>query len=420
MNTLRAWVAAYLLKAQLIRYNLLHKLTSHLSLMRSYQASAVIWPVFNEATDQEHLHSLAQRVEYYLHGTTVGAEYFVRSGSKVNRVVYDQSRNQWQHAAMVSDTDAMRRHDSARYLLVWKTATKTPGASIFPYRYVVEEGPGKHAVNEWLRLITDTYRGSDKGTQLNSSIQGTRLFNTCAVLGSGPSLELFYSEFERWDTWVAAASIVGDDRIFSCGRPFALCFIDPYYLTANESLQTLLRRIILFIRQTSSLLITTLGFRAFIETHLPVDIQSNCKYIRTLGHHGFCPKPKLDINNLYVTPYGNVLTDLLLPVGASISKTLVLYGCDGRPNGMTGNFPKAAALQDSEQAIIQDLSNTFTADYYDPYIERNALYTYHAVRECMGRGVKMMLRCPTWNQGLQDLPVLGNGARCQQFGRQDG
>lgn len=410
MNTFRTWAEAYSLKAQLIRYNLLYKLTSQLSLLRSYRASAVIWPIFDESTDQEHLHSLIQKVEYYLRGATIGAEYFLRSGSKMNRVVYDQLRNQWQQAATVLPADAIHRYESARYLLVWKTQKKTPGASIFPHRYIIEEGPGKHAVNEWLRLITDTYHRSDKGVRLNSSIQHTKLFTTCAVLGSGPSLELFYSEYERWHTWIAAASVVGSDRIFSCGHPFALCLIDPYYLTPNESLQTLLRRIILFIRQTSSLLITTLDFRAFIETHLPVDIQDKCKYIRTLGHHGFYPKTKLDINDLYVTPYGNVLTDLLLPVGASVSKTLILYGCDGRPNGVPGNFPKAAALQDSERAISQDLSTTFTADYYDPYIKRNARYTHYVARECMSKGVKIMLRCPTWNQGLQDLPVLGNSS----------
>jgi hypothetical protein len=214
------------------------------------------------------------------------------------------------------------------------------------------------------------------------------------------------NESESWDVWIGANTIVCDERIWKKGRPAAVCMLDPYYFVPTHHWKSVWAGAFKLLRETSAVLVTAKCFAPYIELNFPDDIKRKCYYLKLLGHDSYRTIPKFDLSDLTVTPYGNVLTDLMLPLAASISRRVILYGCDGRPSDSTLNFPKAAGLQQYDDAWHEDGTMYYDESAYSKYIDMNSLYTRYVVDECLNHGVRVTLRCRSWNDGLDGLPIF--------------
>jgi hypothetical protein len=191
------------------------------------------------------------------------------------------------------------------------------------------------------------------------------------------------------------------------GNPFAFCIIDPYYFIPGQSLQVLWQNVFELLRTTPAVFVSTLDFAGYIELNFPEDIIQKCFYVRTLGRNTWRTKTSFSLPELTVTPYGNVLTDVMLPLATSISRHVVLYGCDGVPPGAT-SFPKAENVQKSEDVQSQECDAVHDEVQYRTYLDTFSAYTKFVVGECKNHGVDIELRCPSWNPGLSDLRVVAS------------
>jgi hypothetical protein len=113
-----------------------------------------------------------------------------------------------------------------------------------------------------------------------------------------------------------------------------------------------------------------------------------------------------------IEPYGNVLTDIMLPLAAHLSNHVTLYGCDGRPPAQAGSFPKHGALASLDRVFEAQINATRTCDPYDAEVAKFYRATRYAVSACKRRGAQLFLRVPSYNYGLADLPLANLSGPC--------
>jgi len=222
-------------------------------------------------------------------------------------------------------------------------------------------------------------------------------------LGSGPSVGHFIAESDRVDGWIGTNYLVCDERIRGLERPIAYCIADPECFAPSVQCGQLRDHLIKFLRDTSAVLFTFAAYAPFIELNFPEEIKAKCHYVKTLGFDTYRFNTRFRADHLTVTVYGNVLTDLMLPLATCVSRKIVLYGCDGMPPG-TARFPKYSAMAKYDEAHLEE--SLESADSFSEYVDKFGRHTEYVVEECMKQGAEIVLRCPSWNAGLRNLPVM--------------
>lgn len=401
-------LTAYRRKVQLIRYYVLSRVANQwVSYSRKAVDRLVLWPPFDDLKDMEELKGLQLYISHYLGQLEIYVDYYVQCDGLLVRHTCDTSGGYIGIEGVVDLASAKRSQQLARYCVVWKMHRKVRLISVRPQYYYVGRQEGHFFTNEWIRLTSDVYHS--QRTLPERKVCFPKLsVETCAVLGTGPSLEDFMTESEHWDIWIAANFLVCDEVISHLGTPFAICVADSKLFSPLSSVQPLWSRVFEFLRETQSLFITTYDFAAYIELNFPEDLKTRCYFVKTLGHDTLNFRTNFDLRNMQITPYGNVLIDIMLPVATAVSKSIMLYGCDGVPPGGQGNFPKYSSLKSYDEAQAKESEGIITQGWYDAYFSRHSQYTRHVVDECQKAGSKISLRRPSWNRGLCDLPVLGD------------
>lgn len=290
----------------------------------------------------------------------------------------------------------------ARYQVHWRYKIRPRASSLRREIYLVTNTADGHlGSRDWLRLASDIYlSGRSLPERVRSSPPNVA---ACAVLGSGPSLDRFIAESHCCDGWIGANFVICDERIRGIGKPIAYCLADPECFAPAEQFTLLRERLLELLRDTSAVLFTFTTFAPFIELNFPEEIKAKCHYVKRLGLDTYRFNTCFSVDGLSVTGYGNVLTDLMLPVATCLSRTIILYGCDGMPPGAT-RLPKSLKLDKFDLDYIA--ANPESLTRYAKYVERFSKYTAYVVRECVSYGAKIILRCPSWNTGLSRLPVL--------------
>jgi hypothetical protein len=213
------------------------------------------------------------------------------------------------------------------------------------------------------------------------------------------------NESERWDAWIGANTVICDERIWGKGRPFAFCALDPYNFGPTYHWKSMWTGVFRLLRETPAVLVTVKSYAPYIEVNFPDDIKRKCCYVKMLGHDTYRMTTGFNLSDLSITPYGNVLTDLMLPLAASMTRRVMLFGCDGRPPDATKSFPKSAGLQKYDDAWFEDGPVHLDESGFLKYMDMHNLYTRYVVDKCMNHGVQVTLRCRSWNVGLDGLPI---------------
>lgn len=407
-NVAKSYLAAYSWKAKLLRYYMVSRLTSRRSHSLGDIGRVYVWPPFDERKDAEALFSFQQNMRYYFNNLDISIEYYMRPPESANGLIPLVMNNPAEKYLKMNFCDvalALKRFRTARYGVLWRNVGKPSGQSLRPNQYVVVEGPGCHGVVDWLRLVKDIYLSRTVMTKRSAPFPEYPV-RSCAVLGTGPSIDLFDSESNQYDAWIGANAIPSDPKFRRIGQPFALCALDPYLFSSLASVKPIRDCFISFLRETPAVFITTLDYAAFIELNFPDGFKQKCRYVQVLGHDTASVRTKFDLTDMRITPYGNVLTDLMLPVATTISKSITLYGCDGRPPEGIGFFPKASRFLQVEEKITNVLTPLYPESTFCDYIERMSLYTRYVVDECLRQNVQIRIRRPSWNAGLAHLPVV--------------
>lgn len=410
VDSMQAYLAAHQRKMRLLLYYLVRRLASVYMYSRRESDRIYVWPPFDDFTEKEQLFHLHKNLHHFLGNVSISVEYYLRSSSGLKKCLLNLPSHSTVLEEFIAEPTVRRNLREARYCLIWRRDGRAHRTSTTPYLYVIENSPENSGVNEWIRLVTDVYRSRVSIPKRIVPFPDYPV-KSCAVLGSGPSAEDFEAESDQWDAWIGANSVICNEKIRHSGKPFALCLLDPLYFAPLSSMDAFWQNAFDLLRETPAVLITTLDYAAFIELNFPDEIKKKCHYVKTVGHDTPNFLTRDNLQDLIITPYGNVLNDLMLPVAASISRSIMLYGCDGQaPGEESGYLPKAASLQSHETAVWEEVGSGFhDTRTYKQYLSSQNLFTRYLVSDCIRKGVKIALRRPSWNTGLQGLPVLDEG-----------
>lgn len=399
-----AWRAAKTHQFKLVRYHLVRELASCYLLTKTIKDRVFTWPPFNEESDAEEYSTYLFNARHYLKGLDIRIELFLETKNGILRCSSEAPYDRVTRHEYLSAEKAKREKEKARYCAVWRLWGIRWGSSYLPHLYNIERKVGHYDVNEWLRLASDIFL-EDRAFPENTVALPPHPVEACAILGSGPSYEHFLSEAQFFDGWIGANSIACDQRMLRAGKPFALCILDPYIFSPLDSMRLTLEGAFRLVRETPAVLITTRQFAPFVELNFPLDVKKKCHYLTTLGLDGvFCGRHK-SLSRLMTIPYGNVLTDLMLPVAANISNRVVIYGCDGNKPGSDfleygKGVSQMVAKQFEESASIYDYSS------HGEYLQMHNIFTRYVIDYYLGKGINISLRSESWNAGLRHLPVM--------------
>lgn len=389
-------------KISLLRYRAFRQVAELRLILRTIRDKVYIWPPF-EPTDEEQLTSLRSGTMHYLRALDVDVRFFRKNDHDFSCMQFTPANGLGEDSIVGTGAECENELKQARYCLLWKYRLPIRLGSLHPHLYFVAQGETYvGGVNEWLRLVSDIFL-SERSLPVRAA-DFPRNLASCAVLGSGPSFDRFFCEHDRWDGWIGCNFVLCDERIDAATHAIAYCAADPFLFSAVPSFTSLRERTFDFLRRNSAVYVTLQDFAPFVELYFPSDILPRCHYVRSLGHDTYWPTTCFEVRKLTVTPYGNVLTDLMLPLAASVSPRIVLYGCDGRPPGHR-SLPKSTQMQQCDEKMNVDAPEIM-ANIPDDYIDKFSLYTAFVASECQRHGAEIFLRAESWNKGLSGLPIL--------------
>ena len=388
------------LKASLARYRAVRGLSSLTLLARPIGDRVHLWPPFGPEDDAE-LSKSRQSCSYYLHNLNIAVCYFRRGKNGLTRHLLDVAHDTVMDAGRMDQRAVVVELKRAKYCAVWNYKARPCALSLSPHLYIVVNTEGNHlGCQDWLRLVSNIYRARFPLKARRAEFP-TELVS-CAVVGSGPSSECFVEERRQWDGWITANFQVCDERIWQGSNPVAICIADPACFSPSPSFSALRARLFECVLSTSAVLVTFNEYAPFIELNFPEEIKRRCHYVQSLGQDSYRLTTRFRAKDLTVTRYGNVLTDLMLPLAASLSRKITLYGCDGMPPGAK-RMPKSASTDKYDVEYLQ--AHPELLDHYQDYIDKMNIYTGFVIDECRAQGAEITLRCRSWNSGLSGLPV---------------
>lgn len=388
----------------LIRYRLVRGFVNYFIIKNKPSSCVYVWPPFKIGTDDINNFKILENGRHYLKKLNIDIEYFIESKNNIQRYSSKFPYKNSTPQGFVSINVAKKIIKNVRFCAIWKPIGIKLASSFRPTFYNVENGSGHNDVIEWLRLTSDIFEKNFGGPKNAFKVPPTK-FNSCAVLGTGPSYEHFLENQYFHDSWIGANSIVCDERLLKINAAFAICIIDPFIFSANPSMKPTLEGLFLYLKKTSAVFITTKTLAAYVELNFPDELISKCYYSPALGRDSFNTKILSPSGEFTIIPYGNVLTDLMLPLASVISEKVVIYGCDGKDPKSIGNFEKSAAIELIDELQLEDIKKILDFTKYDAYIDRHNIFTKYVINECNKLGAKISIIKKSWNTGLQNLKI---------------
>ena len=260
-------------------------------------------------------------------------------------------------------------------------------------RYLSTRKPNNSRVRDRFQTYLDLLKKED--------LKKTYLF------GTGPSLEAAIDRDWSDGYRIVCNTIVRDQELWN--------HLNPHFITAGDAIyhfgfndfacafrQDLVKR----LRETKTMFvypafydeIVQREFQDLSEQLLPIPCKS-VKYINT----------KL-VKNFYLPSIGNVLNNLLLPLGCALTKDIFLWGFDGRAPSDTDKLFWSNSSKHNYDELMHQIQKKHPA-FFDSFVPKNDPFKYQ--KETMGN---VLARClekiekegfyveilhPSWNEVLQ-------------------
>jgi hypothetical protein len=190
------------------------------------------------------------------------------------------------------------------------------------------------------------------------------------VFGTGPSLALAAAMDFSDGACIACNSMVRNRSLMEQLRPVAIAMADPIFHAgcsayAGEFRSALVEQ----VRRHRCPVLVPWRDIAVYRSVMPEDVRE-----WFIGVPSVQSKvPNLDlVSRFELASTANVLTYFLLPVAASVCRTVRVVGCDGRPKGENGYFWKhdpASQINEHMESIKRCHPSFFAIDYDDYYDE---------------------------------------------------
>jgi hypothetical protein len=217
---------------------------------------------------------------------------------------------------------------------------------------------------------------------------------TALVLGTGPSAsELDDASIARADVRIMCNSAVLNDELVDRMRPSAICFGDPVFHFGPSTYAAAFRRDLLrTVERTGALVVIPANFLQLLLGHHP-ELYDRAVGLSNDGDEWQWPTP----DRPQVKPSGNVLTEMMMPVGLALADTVLIAGCDGRAKQENYFWKHNPAVQydatlmgtvfEAHPSFFQGRSY---ADYYDRHCQR--LADFCAAAEAKGKSFEGVTR----------------------------
>jgi hypothetical protein len=217
---------------------------------------------------------------------------------------------------------------------------------------------------------------------------------TALVLGTGPSAsELDDATIARADVRIICNSAVLNDELVDRLQPSAVCFGDPVFHYGPSTYAAQFRRDMLrTVMRTGALVVTPANFLQLLLGHHP-ELSDRVVGLANDGEDWQWPTP----DRPQVKPSGNILTEMMLPVGLALADTVLIAGCDGRAKSENYFWKHNPAVQYDASlmgAVFEAHPSFFAArsyaDYYDTHCER--LQAFCVTAEAKGKSIEGVTR----------------------------
>ena len=364
----------------------------------------VLWPTFLLPEQAEGLATVLDRASHYLEGTGARLEYFTdgRDGLRRHTVELATLNEQIRPA---SPLEAKNASLSARYLLAWAESKPPRMISLRPHLYTVAEIQNHYPGLEWARLLWDLTAPHASRAPMPRKVPTTPRARV-ALLGSGPSLEIYKRNVNKFDGFIALNYVACDDEIGKTGVPLAIVALDPWYFEPSAMGSDFWLKTMEVVRDTAAIFVTAYRFEPYLSRHFPAAFLEKCHFVRTPGLETLGLFLEHDLSGMTVPHFGNVLLDLGLPIAAAMSRRISIFGCDGRDPALSGlNFQKAPGQDAHEAEMVEAHPVHPSGTFIDGQIESFYEMTRVVVADCLRRRIRISICSHSFNSGLAGLPL---------------
>jgi len=215
--------------------------------------------------------------------------------------------------------------------------------------------------------------------RLRSNVAGA----PAAVFGTGPSLDLVDWADHAETTNILCNSAVGNSAILEAADPVLIAAADPVFHSSFGTYATRFRReLASALDSTDAWFVCPTRDAPLYRHYLPPEAASRLLPVPLSSRVDF----NLDLcATLEVKSTANVLTLLLLPLACTLSRSVSIAGCDGKPSSSDyfWTHSRQAQFDDELAATKQPFSGFFDIDYdayYEEHLELLTAQIEHADR----------------------------------------
>jgi glycosyltransferase involved in cell wall biosynthesis len=191
----------------------------------------------------------------------------------------------------------------------------------------------------------------------------------CHIFGTGPSLEEAYAYDTSDGDVISCNSIVLNKDLMSLLKPRFICAADPIFHAGPSSYAAAFRvELINCMEEFNFYFIVPWRDYFIYLNYLPKKYHE-----RVIGIPFNMGTINIKLTEEFsVSPYPNVLTLLMMPIGASLYKSMTISGCDGRPLDKDDYFwqhHKSSQFNDKMDDIQSAHPGFFKINYNDYYLK---------------------------------------------------
>jgi len=269
----------------------------------------------------------------------------------------------------------------------WRGLRRTTVADAF-LSYTSEHGYRR------LREALSTVPVPDARASVETLLRRRADGGTALVLGTGPSAsELDDETLARSDVRIICNSAVRNEELLDRLRPSAICFGDPVFHYGPSAYAAQFRRDLLAaVERTGALVVTPANFLQLLLGHHP-ELADRVVGLANDGEQWQWPTPEAP----QVKPSGNILTEMMMPVGFALADTVLVAGCDGRASTENYFWKHNPAVQYDPVlmgAVFEAHPSFFAARSYADYYERHCerVEAFAQVAEARGKRLEGVTR----------------------------
>jgi hypothetical protein len=191
----------------------------------------------------------------------------------------------------------------------------------------------------------------------------------------------------------------GESTLWVCAYDPLLFGVDP----VAAEMQSALERIVM---TQKAYLVTNTYLERHIELHYPASVVRQTIIIPSSVAQRLGDRWNVNLSSSQtVTEVGNVGGTLMLPLAATLGRTIVLYGMDGFVRqGSTVDLPHANEFDLERRAPKLARSSASSLRAQEMEVFESA--THCLVQAMLSNGHRIFLAKPSLNRGLVNLPVL--------------